>query len=160
MAHELTALEQRVLNRIQQDFPIAPDPYAEIAHEIGCTADEAFATVQALRRHGIIRRIGASFSAAKLGYVSVLVAARVQPDYLEAAAAVATQYPEVTHNYERAGAYNLWFTIIAETMERIEEILQAVRQCDGVESVYGLPSKGTYKIRVEFQFHEGDVHVG
>jgi len=159
MSLELTPLEQRVLNRIQQDFPLSPDPYGEIAQQVECTPDEAYEAVQRLRERGIIRRIGASFAAAKIGYVSVLVAARVHPDALEAAAAVAGAFPEVTHNYARDGVYNLWFTIIAENRERIEEILNAVRACAGVTAVHGLPAKRTFKIRVAFQFDGGDGYA-
>ncbi|MHB9130843.1 MAG: siroheme decarboxylase subunit alpha [Armatimonadota bacterium] len=156
MADTLSPLDQRVLNYIQTDFPLAADPYGEIAREVGCTQLEAYETVKELRKRGIIRRIGGSFVASKLGYVSALVAARVEPAKLEEAAAVASSFPEVTHNYEREAEYNLWFTVIAEDRQRMEEILDAVSRCAGVETVQALPAGRTFKIRVEFAFQEGE----
>lgn len=152
---ELTPREQAILTQIQTAFPISADPYAEIGAAAGCTREEAHATVTALRRRGIIRRIGGSFAAGKMGYVSTLVAARVEPAQLEAAAAVAGSFSEVTHNYQRAHTYNLWFTVIAETPERLDEILDAVRRVPGVAAVESLPAVKTFKIKVDFRFGEG-----
>ena len=154
----LSELQRRILNCVQHDFPMASEPYAEMAEAISsefpCTPQQVHQAVEALRREGIIRRIGGSFAADKLGYVSTLVAARVQPDAIEAAAARAASYAEVTHNYERDGVYNLWFTVTASGQGRIDAILDDVRSCRGVQSVHPLPALRTFKIRVEFEFDE------
>ena len=151
-------LKRRILNRVQHDFPISPEPYVELAvaisAELPCTPEQVHEAVQELRREGVIRRIGGSFAAGKVGYVSTLVAARVDPDCIEAAAARASARPEVTHNYEREGAYNLWFTVTASGQDRIDEILADVRACRGVHSVHALPALKTFKIRVAFEFDE------
>jgi len=160
MSAELSSVEKTILEIIQSAFPISTDPYAEIGAAVGCTREEARATVAELRRRGIIRRIGGSFVADKLGYISTLVAARVAPDSLEAAAAVAGAFPEVTHNYQRAASYNLWFTVIAENPARMDEILDTVRQVPGVQAVHSLPALHTYKIQVDFKFQEGHSHAG
>jgi DNA-binding Lrp family transcriptional regulator len=151
----LTPFEAAILNYIQQGFPISAEPYGEIAVEVGSTREDVHAAVQSLRERKIIRRIGGSFAAKQLGYVSILVAAQVDTEHLETVAAVVSSFPEVTHNYERAGIYNLWFTVIAETPERQEEILQHVRQCAGVHGVYPLPATRTFKIKVDFKFAQG-----
>ena len=90
----------------------------------------------------------------------MLVAARVAPAQLEAVAAAVSDFPEVTHNYERSGVYNLWFTIIAENDSRLAEVLTGVRRCAGVEVVHALPALRTFKIRVDFHFSEEDAHAG
>ena len=155
MANELSAYEKAILDAIQSGFPISADPYGEIALKVGGTREAAHAAVVRLRQTGIIRRIGGSFDAKKMGYVSTLVAARVALEHLEAAAAHAGSFPEVTHNYERANSYNLWFTVIAETPSRLEDILNSVRRCPGVEVVEPLPALQTFKIKVNFTFGEG-----
>lgn len=155
----LSSLEKAILELIQTSFPISADPYAEIGTAVGCTREEAHATVADLRRRGVIRRIGGSFAADKLGYLSTLVACRVDPEHLEAAAAVAGSFPEVTHNYERNANYNLWFTVIAENQARMDEILDAVRAVPGVQAVHSLPALRTFKIKVDFKFKEGR-HAG
>jgi DNA-binding Lrp family transcriptional regulator len=155
---DLSIIETAVLQIIQTDFPIAVDPYAEIGNTVGCTREEAHATMVGLRRKGIIRRIGGSFAANKMGYVSTLVAACVEPEHLEAAAAVAGSFSEVTHNYQRPHHYNLWFTVIGETQARVDEILETVRRQPGVRGVYSLPALRTFKIQVKFNFEEGRRH--
>jgi DNA-binding Lrp family transcriptional regulator len=58
----------------------------------------------------------------------------------------------VTHNYERDGLYNLWFTVIAANRGRLDGILADVRYGPGVEAVHELPALHTFKIRVDFDF--------
>jgi DNA-binding Lrp family transcriptional regulator len=149
---ELSILDRAILEVIQHGFPLVADPYADIARQVGSTREEAHAAVQSLRRRGIIRRIGGSFAAQALGYVSVLVAARVEPEQLEAVASFAGDYPEVTHNYQRDNIYNLWFTVIAESPQRLEDILESIRRRPGVTALHALPAERTYKIRVNFNF--------
>ena len=154
MIDQLTLLQRKILDAIQQDFPLCHSPYAEIASMVNCSESEAFEAVQSLRSAGVIRRIGGSFVPASLGYVSALVAARVEPSQLEAAAACASSFAEVTHNYERKGEYNLWFTIIAQTQERLKEIADEVRKVDGVSSLHDLPATQTFKLRVQFNMEQ------
>jgi DNA-binding Lrp family transcriptional regulator len=156
----LTGLEARVLECIQGAFPLESDPYAAVALQVGCSRAQALGAVRELRRRKIIRRIGGSFASSRLGYVSALVAARIQPEQLIAVAIRINRYAEVTHNYERDGVYNLWFTVIAATEARLAAILADVRTLPGVEVLEALPAVRTFKLRVEFAF-EGDTrHAG
>lgn len=159
MNGELTLLQKKILDIIQQNFPLCSDPYAEIAAGAGCTREEAHTAVTALRKSGIIRRIGGSFVPAKLGYVSALAAARVEPARMDEAAALASSFPEVTHNYEREGEFNLWFTIIAASEERLNEITRQMEECDGVSSLHALPALRIFKIKVDFAFNEENDDV-
>ena len=157
---DLTAQEKRILNIIQTGFPICADPYEQIAASVGCPPHEACAVLARLRAGKIIRRIGGSFDARKMGYVSTLVAARVLPENLDAVASHVCTFAEVTHNYERAHRFNLWFTIIALGRPRLEEILQSVRQMAGVLALPELPALKTIKIKVDFKFSGGHSDAG
>jgi len=153
----LSPFEQAVLACIQSDFPLVSDPYAALAMQVGSTAETVHAAVLELRRRGIVRRIGGSFAAGPLGYVSTLVGARVDAGAVEAAAACASAFAEVTHNYEREGDYNLWFTVIAPGRERLEQVLGAVRTIPGVRALHDLPALRLFKVRVDFQFAEAQT---
>lgn len=157
MGESFSSLEEKILDRIQTDFPVSVDPYGDIGRAVGCGREEAYNTVVDLRRRGVIRRIGGVFAANKLGYESCLAAARVDPSRIEEVASKIAEYPEVTHNYEREGSYNLWFTIVAEGTERMDQILNSARESEGVEAVHALPAVKTFKIRVDFKFGEDDV---
>jgi len=71
-----------LLDAVQDDFPLDPRPFAGIGERIGMTESEVIERLAALKTDGVIRRIGASFDSRKLGYVSTLLAARVDEDRL------------------------------------------------------------------------------
>ncbi|MGB9619482.1 MAG: AsnC family transcriptional regulator [Armatimonadota bacterium] len=144
-------IDRQLLNIAQSDFPIAPRPYKLLGEQVGITEQEALERVRKLVQSGIIRRIGPSFDSKKLGYVSTLVAARVPRDRLEDVAVIVGSFGEVTHNYERDHDYNLWFTIICDSKERLREILDEIRRKTGEAEMYSLPAERTFKIKAEFE---------
>ena len=147
---KLDKLDRAILNEIQSHFPLVPRPYAEMGKRVGATEEEVLARVQALHDAGVIRRIGANFTSRKLGYTSTLCAARVPPENLEQFAAIVNRFPGVTHNYLRKHRYNVWFTLIAESPERLAEILEKIRENSGVTEILSLPAKEVFKIKVDF----------
>lgn len=148
-------IEQRVLEVIQQRFPIASRPYEELGRELGFTEDEVFEAVQNLRKKGIIRRLGGSFDSRKIGYKSTLVALSAPQDRLAEVVEIVNSYPGVTHNYEREGKYNVWFTLIASSEKEIEETLTEIKRRAGVE-VLNLPAARVFKIKVDFDLGNND----
>jgi DNA-binding Lrp family transcriptional regulator len=146
----LDALDRAILNEIQSHFPIASRPYAEVAGRVGASEDEVLARVAALAQAGVIRRIGANFTSRKLGYTSTLVAVRVDPEKLDHFVTVVNRYPGVTHNYLRRHRFNVWFTLIAESEERLNQILEEISQTADVEEILSLPAHEVFKIKVDF----------
>ena len=95
----LDTMDKRILDIIQTDFPLESRPYAIIAERLGITEQEALDRVNALRKSRLIRRLGANFQSAKLGFRSTLCAAKVPEDKLDAFIAEVNQHVGVTHNY-------------------------------------------------------------
>jgi DNA-binding Lrp family transcriptional regulator len=73
----------------------------------------------------------------------------VPPEQLEQFAEVVNRHPGVTHNYLRRHRYNVWFTLIAESEEKLIGILEEISQASGVE-VLSLPAYEIFKIKVDF----------
>jgi DNA-binding Lrp family transcriptional regulator len=146
----LDDLDRAILNEIQSHFPIASRPYAEVGERVAASEAEVLARVQAMADAGVIRRIGANFTSRKLGYTSTLCAARVPRDKLEEFVAVVNRYPGVTHNYLRRHRYNVWFTLIAESEARLQQILADIAQTPGLEELLSLPALEVFKIKVDF----------
>jgi len=146
----LDDLDRAILNEIQSHFPIVARPYAEVGRRVGASEGEVLARVLAMTEAGVIRRLGANFTSRKLGYTSTLCAARVAPESLEHFAAVVNHYPGVTHNYLRRHRYNVWFTLIAESEERLEHILAEISRTSGVTEILSLPAQEIFKIKVDF----------
>jgi siroheme decarboxylase len=145
----MSGLAQKLLDRIQSGFPLTPTPYADLATEFHTTETEIIATIKALKESGVIRRIGASIDARRAGYVSTLVACKADPKHLEEVANVIGKNPGVTHSYERASEYNLWFTIIAESDAVIVDAIENYRRLPGVVDIRSLPALKVYKIKVQ-----------
>jgi DNA-binding Lrp family transcriptional regulator len=146
----LDDLDRAILNEIQSHFPIESRPYAEMGRRVGASEEEVLARVMAMAEAGIIRRLGANFTSRKLGYTSTLCAVRVPAESLEHFVAVVNRYPGVTHNYLRRHRYNVWFTLIAESQERLNQILAEISRASEVSEILSLPAQEVFKIKVDF----------
>lgn len=150
MNESLDGLDRAILNEIQSDFPVVSRPYAAVGQRLGLSEAEVLARVQRLHDRGVIRRIGANFNSRKLGYTSTLCAAAVPTAQVEDFVRVVNRYTGVTHNYLRRHHFNIWFTVIAESAEKIEQILREIAAQTGNEEIYSLPARRIFKIQVDF----------
>ena len=153
-------IDKEILNIIQTDFPVAARPYAVIGEKVGISEDDAFERIMRLKDEQIIRRIGATFDSRKLHFTSTLCALKCPPEKLEEVAAIVNGFPQVTHNYERNHAYNLWFTVIAESEEKLQAILDEISERGGVDKVRSMPASRIIKIKVDFRFKDKKEKVG
>ncbi len=149
-------IDRRILNYLQQTFPLVPEPFKVIGREVGVSDEDAFARVERLKRLGIIRRIGAVFDARKMGFVSTLVAAQVPEDQLKSFVKVVNDIPGVTHNYRRNHDYNVWFTIISQNVGELEDSLDNIRRQTGITNIISLPAVKSFKINARFIFADNE----
>ena len=150
---ELTAFDKSLLNLLQANLPVCSHPYAKLAEQLGTEEQIVLSRLQDLKAAGYLRRIGTFFDSTRLGYKGTLVALKVEPDRMQMVAEAINRYPGATHNYEREGKYNLWFTLITPCVEREQAILSEVETLPGVESMLNLKSNKKYKINVQFKLH-------
>ena len=144
-------INKTILNNMQVDFPIASRPYKIIADKLGILEDELIQRVRQMKDDMLIRRIGGNFSPDKLGFYSTLCAAKVSLDKVELFTDTVNDYPGVTHNYRRDHKFNIWFTFIAESMERIESHLKEIAEKTGVTDILNLPATRVYKLKAQFE---------
>lgn len=150
MTEKLDDLDRQLLNIIQSGFPLVSRPYQQLAEKIGISEEEAFARITAMRKSGLIRRLGANFQSSELGFVSTLCAARVPSEVLDNFIALVNEIPGVTHNYERKHEYNIWFTLISRSASEAQSILDMITEKTGI-AILNLPATRLYKIKVDFQ---------
>jgi len=148
----MDAVDKRVVALLQGEFPVCERPYGALAEKAGLSEEELWGRVEKLLLEGVIRRIGASMDSAGLGFSSTLAAVRVEPSRVEEAAEVIGGYEEVTHSYLRGDEYNIWFTVIAESAERVGRIVGEIRERLGLEEadVLNLPMKRMFKLDTRF----------
>jgi siroheme decarboxylase len=156
----LEDIDRRLLNLMQGSFPIAPRPYRHVA-ELGEIAEaEVMSRVQHLLDKRIIRQVTPIFDTRALGYSSMLVAAKVDPEHPHRAAHVINEHPGVSHNYLRNHEFNLWFTIATEPDSKLglQGTLDVLAREAGAESVRQLPTLKLFKIRMDLEM-EGDTQA-
>jgi DNA-binding Lrp family transcriptional regulator len=154
----LDDLDRRLLNLMQGSFPIAPRPYEHVASLAQVAESEVMGRVQRLLDKRIIRQVTPIFDTRALGYSSMLVAAKVDPEHPHRAAQVINEHPGVSHNYLRNHEFNLWFTIATEPDSALglEGTLEVLAREAGAESVRQLPTLKLFKIRMDLEM-EGDT---
>lgn len=142
------ALEFRLLNEFQRDFPLCPAPFAELAARLGVAERTVLGLLEKLRREGKISRVGAVFSPKRFG-ASTLAAMAVEPQQLAAVAEAVNRFPEVNHNYEREHRYNLWFVVTAASEGRLQSTLGAIEKAAG-HPILALPLLEEFHIDLGF----------
>ncbi|MGN6254013.1 MAG: Lrp/AsnC family transcriptional regulator, partial [Solirubrobacterales bacterium] len=88
----LDEADKRLMNLLQSSFPLDPQPYRQIAAEAGLEVDEVLARTARLLDERIIREITPIFDTRALGYESMLVAARVDAENPQRAAAIVNSH--------------------------------------------------------------------
>ncbi len=156
----LEDVDRKLLNLMQGSFPIAPAPYRHVAGLAGISEEETMSRVRHLLEARIIRQVTPIFDTRALGYSSMLVAAKVDPEYPHRAAQVINAHPGVSHNYLRNHEFNLWFTIATEPDSELglQGTLDVLARESGAESVRQLPTLKLFKIRMDLEM-EADTEA-
>jgi DNA-binding Lrp family transcriptional regulator len=149
--HHMDETDRKLINRLQSQFPVEARPYAVIAAKLGLSESEVIERVSRLKKVGVIRRIGANLNPRKIGFTSTLCAAHVPDAQVDRFVEEVNRHPGVTHNYGREHHYNIWFTFIAPSSERIEEHLKDISDRTGITDILNMPATKVYKIRAEFR---------
>lgn len=155
---------------LQRGIPLCARPFEELSRELGCGEADLLACLARQRAVGTVRRFGAVFDTRRLGYRSVLCAAAVSVEALDAAAAKLTPLAGVTHCYVREatsalrpGVPNLWFTL-SYPADIFPAMVDEVAARLGPYALHVLPATRRYKVDVVFgaatRAREEDVAEG
>ena len=150
--------DRRLMNLMQSEFPLDPEPYAKLAAAADLPVEEFMERTRRLLDGRIIREITPIFDTRALGYSSMLVAARVDHEYPHRPATIINSHPGVSHNYLRDHEFNLWFTIATPPDSRLglEGTLEVLQRLTGAESIRQLPTLTMFKINMNLEM-EGDT---
>ncbi len=153
----LDELDKKLLNLLQGKFPLEPRPFLRVAELAEVSEDEVLRRTQRLIDERIIRQVTPIFDTRVLGYSSMLVAARVDPENPWRAAKVINEHPGVTHNYLRNHDFNIWFTIATEPDSKLglDGTLEVLGAEAGAESIRQLPTLRLFKIRMDLEMEQG-----
>jgi siroheme decarboxylase len=149
----LDDLDRRLLNLMQGRFPLEPRPYAAVAALAEVPEEVALERVRRLVDERIIRQVTPIYDTRALGYASMLVAAKVDPEHPWGPAKIINAHPGVSHNYLRNHEFNLWFTIATEPDSELglEGTLTKLAEEAGATSIRQLPTLKLFKIRMDLE---------
>ena len=153
----LTDADRALLNEMQGSFPIEPRPYAAVARALGVDESHVLQRVAELIQQRIIRQVTPIYDTRALGYGSMLVAAKVDPEHPWRPAKVINAHPGVSHNYLRNHDFNMWFTIAVEEDSKLglQGTLDVLQRLTGAESIRQLPTLTLFKIRMDLDMQGG-----
>jgi siroheme decarboxylase len=128
---DLDAIDRALLNRLQDDLPLVPHPYAAIADELGLEETDLLTRLARLKEERVITRFGPFFDAAAMGGAFCLCAMAIPADDFEEIMTKVNEHAEVAHNYERTHRLNMWFVLATETPEGIQAAADAIERDTG-----------------------------
>ncbi len=153
----LDETDKRLMNLLQSNFPLDPEPFALVASEADMDLADVLARTRRLLDERIIREITPIFDTRALGYESMLVAAKVDSEHPQRAAQVVNSHPGVSHNYLRTHEFNLWFTIATppDSELGLAGTLDVLMRETGAESMRQLPTLTLFKINMNLEMEKG-----
>ena len=144
-------MQEELLYRMQNAFPLSARPFAALAEELETDEATVIRTVQTLKEEGVIRQTSAIFDTKRLGYHSSLVAFKVPEAKIEAAAEIINAHPGVSHNYLRNHDFNIWFTLAVppDSALGLQGTVNRLQRMTGAEEAITLPTLKMFKISVK-----------
>ena len=146
----LDSIQRELLNLLQVDFPLTREPYTDLGLRLGIDGNEVIHRIGQLREQGIVRQVSPVLNAWSLGSRTTLAAMRVAESQVDKAEQLIIGHPGVSHGYERAHDFNLWFTLAVPAKADMENELQQLVSPIGAEAILMLPSVRTFKIGAYF----------
>lgn len=148
----IDALDRAIIDRLQGDFPICEQPYAEAAAALGIGEDELIARLQRLLDTRVLTRFGPMFQVERMGGAFVLAAMRVPEADWARVVEVVNAFPEVAHNYRRESAqncdFNMWFVLATETPDGITAAVRKIEAASGLP-VFPFPKLKEYFVEMK-----------
>ncbi|MDQ5960063.1 MAG: siroheme decarboxylase [Pseudomonadota bacterium] len=102
-------LDRRLIVATQAGLPLVPQPYQQLADQLGTTPDEVMTRLQAMLARGTIRRMGAVPNHYAIGYSANGMSVWDVPDeQIDALGERIGALDFVTHSYHRPRALPAW----------------------------------------------------
>ncbi len=150
----LDQTDKKILQLIQDNFPLVQEPWHEISNMLKIPEPELITRLKRLIEAGVVVKIGPIFDSSKIGLkAATLIAMKVPKSKVPNIAQIINQYGNVSHNYEREDEFNVWFTLSASSQKELAKTLDEIKQKTGIKDsdVLDLPTINRFKINVHFQ---------
>lgn len=138
-----TTIGDRLVRSYQRNFPLVPEPFAQIARELSVTDADVIAVYSALIANGTLARIGGVVRPNSVA-ASTLAAVSVPELSTDAVAAMISALDGVNHVYLRENQVNIWFVATGPDRAFVDQTLATVEK---------LAARPVLNLRLERSFH-------
>lgn len=146
----LDEIDRKLINALQGDFPLVPEPYRQVAATLGLSEEDLLRRLDSLLERRVLTRFGPMFQIERAGGAFVLAAMRVPEAEFERVAEQVNAFPEVAHNYRREHALNMWFVLATATPQGIAEATAAIEAATGLP-VFAFPKEREYFVEMKLR---------
>jgi DNA-binding Lrp family transcriptional regulator len=142
-------LDRRIINNLQDGFPLGDRPYQEVAAGLGTSEERLIERVRSMLADGRLSRFGPLYNVEMMGGSFSLCAMSVPVERFAEVAEQVNSLPQVAHNYERDHQFNMWFVLATESMDGIAEVVAELEKSTGLP-VYEFPKLDEYYVGLRF----------
>lgn len=146
----MDALDTVIIDSLQGGFPLVPEPYAQVAQQLGITQEELLHRLQVLLDTKVLTRFGPMYQVERMGGSFVLAAMQVPEDRYDEVTTQVNAFAEVAHNYRREHRLNMWFVLATATPGGIANTVQAIEAATGLP-VFPFPKEKEYFVEMKLK---------
>ena len=156
----LSGLDKSIIRRVQEDLPLVPEPYKEIARELDITENELISKIKEFCRSGIIRRFGTIVNHRNVGFISNAMVVWIVPKkIINDVSKIMISFPQVSHCYQRPTfpewPYNLFTMIHGKSNQECEKIVKEITASINIKDYNMLySSKELKKVSMKYFIEE------
>jgi siroheme decarboxylase len=147
---ELTERDKEFIRELQKDLAVIPEPFKELAGNLGITTAELFAKAKEYENIGIMRRFAAILRHRDAGFVANgMVVWHVPEDRIDDVGFKLAAFPQVSHCYRRPvypdWRFNLFSMVHARSLDAAEKMAVEMSETIGVKDYQILFSSREFK---------------
>lgn len=147
---ELTERDKEFIRELQKDLAVIPEPFKELADNLGITTAELFAKAKEYENIGIMRRFAAILRHRDAGFVANgMVVWHVSEDRIDDVGFKLAAFPQVSHCYRRPvysdWRFNLFSMVHARSLDAAEKMAVEMSETIGVKDYQILFSSREFK---------------
>lgn len=147
---QLTERDKEFIRELQKDLAIVPEPFKELAYNLGITTDELFAKAKGYENIGIMRRFAAILRHRDAGFVANgMVVWHVPEEKIDEVGFKLAAFPQVSHCYRRPvypdWRFNLFSMVHARSLDAAEKMAVEMSGTIGIKEYQILFSSREFK---------------
>jgi len=147
---QITERDKEFIRELQKDLAVVPEPFKELANNLGITTGELLAKAKEYEKNGIMRRFAAILRHRDAGFVANgMVVWHVPEDKIDEVGFKLAAFPQVSHCYRRPiypdWRFNLFSMVHARTLEAAEKMAAEMSESIGIKDYQILFSSREFK---------------